>query len=33
MYAKAVLCAETHEVVDTPYPSLPERKVIAHEQF
>ena len=33
MYAKAVLFAETHEVVDTPYPALPKRKMFAHEQF
>ena len=32
MHAEAVLPAETHEILDTPCPALPKRKMIAHEQ-
>ena len=33
MHAEAILPAKAHEVIDTSCPALPERKMIAHEQF
>ena len=33
MHAEAILPAEPHEVINTPRPTLPECKMIAHEQF
>jgi len=33
MHAEAVPAAEAHEVINTTYPILPERKMITHEQF